>query len=163
MPRKKVPEYTEPQNAQLESTQPNNKQLDVTEPNNPMLEPTAPDTPVPKPGNPENVVMIGDREVEIFPTKVKYQRDKSAAFYLILRQIPLPEILSLSDGVLSKTRSSDKMLFDWLIAVTDNPKLITQQYDNMDSEQIYKILEVFCRVNHIDDVEKKARAQMETA
>lgn len=163
MPRKKLPEYTESKNAQLEQTNPNNPVLQPTEPLNAELEPTPPDKPTPTVGNPENVVWIGKRQVEIFPTKVKYQRDKSAAFYLILRQVPLTEILSLSDGVLSKTRSSDKMLFDWLIAVTDNPKLIKDEYDEMDSEQIYKLLEVFCRVNHIDEVEKKAKAQMETA
>lgn len=163
MPRKKLPEYTEPQNAQLEQTSYIKPIPQATAPHNAELEPTMPEKPIPVIGNPENVVMIGNKQVEIFPTKVKYQRDKSAAFYLILRQVPLTEILSLSDGVLSKTRSSDKMLFDWLIAVTDDPKLIKEEYDNMDSEQIYKLLEVFCRVNHIDEVEKKAKAQMETA
>ena len=38
---------------------------------------------LPQIGNPENSVMIGGKPVEIKATKVKYQRNRTAAFYKI--------------------------------------------------------------------------------
>lgn len=35
-------------------------------------------------GNPENTVAIGDKLIEIKATKLKYQRNRTAAFYNIL-------------------------------------------------------------------------------
>ena len=151
--RKDVPEYTEPANPVLEPT----------EIQKPVPEYTPSDKKVPEIGHPENTVVIGGRQIEIKSTKVKYQRDRTASFYMLLKKAPLVEILSLQDGVLDKERSSDKMLFDWLIAVTDDPKLIKNNFDDMDSDTIYKMLEIFCRLNHIDEYEKKAEAQMKTA
>ena len=34
-------------------------------------------------GNPENTITIGEKLIEIKPTKVKYQRNRTAAFYKI--------------------------------------------------------------------------------
>lgn len=139
---KPVPEYEE-------STPP------IPKPSNKKLK-------TPKVGDPQNLVQFGDSEIELKPTKIKYQRDRTAAFYRILKQMPLIDILALQDGILDPERSSDKMLFDWLIAVTDDPRLVTSNYDKLDSETIYKILDIFCRLNHIPaDEEKKQKAQME--
>lgn len=139
----------------------------------PMPEVTEAATPLPKHtekkikapivGNLANMVMFGDVEIELKPTKIKYQRDRTAAFYRMLKQMPLIDILALQDGILDPERSSDKMLFDWLIAVTDDPKIVTANYDKLDTESIYKILEIFCRLNHIPDEEKKQKAQTEKA
>ena len=112
---------------------------DVTENTTPLPKPSAKKMAVPKVGNPANVVQFGDIEVELKPTKIKYQRDRTAAFYRMLKQMPLVDILALQDGILDPERSSDKMLFDWLIAVTDDPKIVTANYDKLDSESIYKI------------------------
>lgn len=38
---------------------------------------------LPQVGNPENSVMIGGKPIEIKATKVKYQRNRTAAFYKI--------------------------------------------------------------------------------
>ena len=38
--------------------------------------------------HPENTIMIGDKLIEIKPTKVRYQRDRTAAFYRILELYP---------------------------------------------------------------------------
>lgn len=35
-------------------------------------------------GKPENIVRIGGKLIEILPTKLRYQRDRTAAFYNIL-------------------------------------------------------------------------------
>lgn len=136
---------------------------EVTENTTPLPKPSAKKMAVPKVGNPANVVQFGDIEVELKPTKIKYQRDRTAAFYRMLKQMPLVDILALQDGILDPERSSDKMLFDWLIAVTDDPKIVTSNYDKLDSESIYKILEIFCRLNHIPEDEKKQKAQTEKA
>lgn len=112
-------------------------------------------TPPPQQGNPENMVQFGNKMIEIKPTLLKYQRDRTASFYKLLKQLAVVDILALKDGVLDPHRSSDKMLFDWLIAVTNDPKLVTANYDKIDSETIYKLLEIFCRLNHIKDEDEK--------
>lgn len=136
---------------------------EVTEVTTPLPKPTIKKMATPKIGDPQNVVQFGDVEIELKPTKIKYQRDRTAAFYRMLKQMPLIDILALQDGILDPERSSDKMLFDWLIAVTDDPKLVTANYDKLDTESIYKILEIFCRLNHIPEDEKKQKAQTEKA
>lgn len=45
-------------------------------------------------GKPENTVMIGGKPVEIKPTKVRYQRNGTAAFYHMLDIYPLVDILA---------------------------------------------------------------------
>lgn len=129
----------------------------------PVPERTDKTTPPPEPGHPENVVQFGAKQIEIKPTKLKYQRDRTAAFYQLLKKAPLVDLLALKDGVLDPHRSSDKMLFDWLIAVTDDPKLVAQNYDKIDSETVHQLLQIFCRLNRIkDEDEKKDEAQMTT-
>lgn len=115
--------------------------------------------PAPDPRHMENVVQFGDEEIELKATKLKYQRDRTAAFYRILQQMPLVDILALNDGVLDAQRSSDKMLFDWLVAVTDDSKLVSRNYDKLDSESIERILKIFCRLNKIDDREERKNRQ----
>lgn len=136
---------------------------EVTDTTPPVPTPTTKKIQTPKVGELANIVQFGDVEIEIKPTKIRYQRDRTAAFYRMLKQMPLIDILALQDGIIDPERSSDKMLFDWLIAVTDNPKLVTANYDKLDTETIYKILEIFCRLNHIPEDEKKQKAQTEKA
>lgn len=137
---------------------------EITEGTPPIPKPSSRKLQTPKVGNPQNIVQFGDVEIELKPTKIKYQRDRTAAFYRMLKQMPLVDILALQDGILDSERSSDKMLFDWLIAVTDDAKVVTANYDKLDTETIYRILEIFCRLNHIPtDEEKKQKAQMEKA
>ena len=136
---------------------------EVTESVTPLPQPSNKQLITPKIGDPANLVQFGDVEIELKPTKIRYQRDRTAAFYRMLKQMPLIDILALQDGILDPERSSDKMLFDWLIAVTDDAKVVTANYDNLDTETIYKILDIFCRLNHIPEDEKKHQAQTEKA
>ena len=39
---------------------------------------------LPQVGSPENTVIIGGKLIEIAPTKLKYQRNRTAAFYKML-------------------------------------------------------------------------------
>lgn len=112
---------------------------------------------LPQVGNPENTVIIGGEPIEIKATKLKYQRNRTATFYRILDLYPLTDVLSMEAGQFGDERDGDKAVMDWLIAATDNEKLITDNYDEMDTETIEKILTIFKRVNRIDEKEEKQK------
>ena len=108
-------------------------------------------------GVPENMIMIGGRMIEIKPTKVKYQRDRTAAFYRILELYPLIDILGMDNTSFGDGRDGDKAVFDWLIAVTDDPDLITECYDEIDTDTVEKLMSIFRRVNKIEEKEAKLK------
>lgn len=112
---------------------------------------------LPKVGNPENTVLIGDTLVEIKPTKLKYHRNNVAAFYKIVDMVPLPDILSMGKQAFGDGRDGDKALMDWLIAAIDDEQLVVNNYNEMDTGTIEKILAIFKRVNKIDEKEEKQK------
>jgi len=107
--------------------------------------------------NPENSVMIGGNLVEIKPTKLKYQRNRTASFYKVLELYPLTEVLAMEAGTFGDERDGDKAVLDWLIAVFDDEKLVTENYDEMDTGMIEKLIIIFKRVNHFDEKEEKLK------
>lgn len=107
--------------------------------------------PVPQDGLLGNSVMFGDKVVEIKSTKMKYQRLRTAAFYTVLESYPLAEILAIDKGYFDEERDGDKCVYDWLVAATDNPELVREQYDNITTETVEKILKIFMRVNAIEE------------
>ena len=113
----------------------------------PAVEMTNKDMPVV--GNAENTVMIGGVPIEIKSTKLKYLRNGTANLYRALDHMPLTELMSLPKGAFGAgdSRDGDKAVMDWLIAVTDNEELITKNYNDMDVAQVYRIVEIFKRVN----------------
>lgn len=112
---------------------------------------------LPNVGNPENTVLIGDTLVEIKPTKLKYHRNNVASFYKIVEMVPLPDIMSMGSNAFGDGRDGDKALMDWLIAVVDDEQLIVDNYNEMDTETIEKILAIFKRINKIDEKEEKQK------
>lgn len=76
-------------------------------------------------------------------------------FYKILEAYPLADILGMEAGTFGDDRDGDKAVMDFLIAVTDDPELITAHYNELDTGVIEKLLHIFRRVNKID--EKEAR------
>ena len=98
----------------------------------------------PRTGSPENTIEIGGRLIEIKPTKVRYQRDRTASFYRILEMYPLVDVLGMERNSFGDGRDGDKAVFDWLIAVTDDPELITEHYDELDTSMIEKLLADCC-------------------
>lgn len=84
--------------------------------------------------------------------------------YRILDLYPLPDILAMEKGVLDPKKDGDSMVFDFLTAVFDDGKFVSQHYDNMDSETIDRAVKIFKRLNHIEDKEEasKNRAAKET-
>lgn len=112
---------------------------------------------LPDVGKPENTVLINGRLIEIQPTKLKYQRNRTAAFYRVLDMYPLTDILAMEAGSFGDERDGDKATMDWLIAVTDDEQLILDNYDSMDTGTIEKLLSIFKRVNKIDEKEAKIK------
>lgn len=111
----------------------------------------------PKVGERDNYVTIGDIEIEIKPTKLKYQRNRTAAFYRLLDLYPLIDILAMDENSFGDGRDGDKALMDWLIAATDNEELIVNHYDDIDTETVEKILEIFKRLNRVAEKEEKLK------
>jgi hypothetical protein len=114
--------------------------------------------------NPENCVTINGETIEIHPTKIKYQRNRTAAAYRILEIYPLTDVLAWDKGVIDPERDGDQVVFDFLTAVFDNAKLVTRLYDTMTTGDIERILSIFKRLNKIDEKEEAAknRAAKET-
>ncbi len=112
---------------------------------------------LPKVGSPENTVIIGGKLIEIKPTKLKYQRNRTAVFYHILELYPLSDILAMGPKSFGDGLDGDKKLYDWLVAVTDDEELIREHYDDIDSDTIYRMLEIFRRVNKISEMEEKLK------
>lgn len=122
-----------------------------------LPETTAKEKKLPDVGSPENTVMIGGMPIEIKPTKLKYQRNRTAAFYRFLDMYPLTDIQAMEAGSFGDDRDGDKATMDWLIAATDNEQLVIENYDSMDTGTIEKILSIFKRVNRIDEKETKLK------
>ncbi len=130
---------------------------EVTEETKAIPEVTPKKKAAPPRGAPENTVMFGDVMIEIKPTAVRYQRDRTAAFYRILEMYPLVDVLGMEAGSFGDERDGDKAVFDWLIAVTNDAKLVEENYDKLDTGTIEKILSIFRRVNKIDEKEEKLK------
>jgi len=159
--------------AELPDTKMKEKELPVTEqstkdtPSPEQKKKPKPDTKqkkreLPAVGIPENTVRIGDQLIEIKTTKVKYQRNRTALFYKVLDNYSLVDVLGYDVGVFDPERDGDKCVMDWLIAATDNEQLIVDNYDDMDTETIERILDIFKRVNKIDEKDEK-RKNLEAA
>lgn len=108
-------------------------------------------------GDPKNTVMIGGTPIEIKATKLKYQRNRTATFYRVLDLYPLTDILAMEAGAFGDDRDGDKAVMDWLIAATDDEELIKKYYDELDTETIEKMLEIFKRVNKIAEKDEKLK------
>ena len=107
-------------------------------------------------GMPENTVTIGGKLIEIKPMKLKYMRNRTAAFRHILEAYPLTDILAM-ENKFGDGRDGDKALYDWLVAVTDDEDLIRENYDSIDSDTVYKLLAINRRIDKIDELESKLK------
>ena len=71
---------------------------------------------MPEVGKPENSVKIGNQMIEIKPSMLMYQRDRTAAFYKMIEMYPLADVLAMTkEAIGDDERDGDKCVFDWLI------------------------------------------------
>lgn len=109
----------------------------------------------------ENCVMVGDRKIEIKPTKLKYFRNKAASAYGIIKAVPLHELLTYGKGVIDERRDADQLLYDFLVAAFDDSSFVRDHYDDLNADTIDRICKIFGRINHIDEKEEAARKNKE--
>lgn len=146
----------EPKTPELTKEDPVQKELDKAIPEEAKLDKEAPET-FPR----ENCVEFDGKLIEIKPTKLKYFRNKMASTYGVLKIVPLNELLAYGKGVIDEKRDADQLLFDFLVAVFDDPIFVKNHYDDMTADDIEKIFKIFGRLNHIDEKEEAKRKNME--
>ena len=78
----------------------------------------------------------------------------------MLELYPLADILAMEAGAFGDDRDGDKAVMDWLIAVFDDEALVLENYDSMDTGTVEQLLEIFRRVNRIDEKEQKQKNVM---
>jgi hypothetical protein len=76
--------------------------------NKPLPAPEQENKGLPVVGSPENTVTIGGKLIEIKPTKLKYQRNRTAALYRMLEIYPVADILAMEAGAFGDNRDGDK-------------------------------------------------------
>ncbi len=122
--------------------------------------PTAelPQQPAPSILDSECSVWLDGRQVEIKPTRTKYFRTQWANAHVLLKHYTLSEIFALTqerDGV-----DGDEAIYKFLVAAFDNEALVKEVYDDLDSETLYRICEIFRKVNKIDEIEEHQKNLM---
>lgn len=115
---------------------------------------------MPKAYNEANSVALGGEIREIKSTKLKYHRNKTAVAYKIFQVYPLPDAVSFEAGIFDPERDGDQILFDFLVAVFDDADYVQRHYDDLNADDLERILEIFCRVNHITEKEEQAKNRL---
>ena len=105
----------------------------------------------------ENCIQIGGKIVEIKPTKLRYFRNKMASTFSVMRLVPLNEFLTYEKGTFDPKRDGDQQLFDFLVAVFDDPVFVREHYDDMTADDVEKIFKIFSRLNHIDEKDEQRK------
>lgn len=105
-----------------------------------------------------NCVVLNGKSYEILPTRTKYFRMQWANGHVLLKHYTLSEIFALTqerDGI-----DGDEAIYKFLVAVFDNEELVKEVYDELDSETLYRICDIFRRVNKIDEIEEHQKNLM---
>lgn len=70
---------------------------------------------------------------------------------------PLVDIYAMEEGSFGDSRDGNKCVFDWLLAVTDNPELVKVNYLELGTDTVEKLISIFKRINKIDEKEEKRK------
>jgi hypothetical protein len=109
----------------------------------------------------ENCVTIDGKKIEIKPTKVAYFRNKAASTYNLMKNIPLTELFGIKKGVLDENRDGDQIVYDFLVAALDDKEFVRDKYNDLNADQIERIVQIFGRLNHIEDKYENQRKNRE--
>ena len=135
---------------------PTETQQDKETPSEPELNKEMPSDTIP-----ENCVKINNELVELKPTKLKYFRNKMALNYGLIKAVPLNEFLAYGKGTIDQTKDADQILYDFLVAAFDDSTFVRDNYDEMTADDVERVIQIFGRLNHIDEKEEKARKNKE--
>lgn len=117
-----------------------------------------PERPAPATLDAERTVTIEGKPYEIKPTKTKYFRSQWANGHVLLKHYTLSEIYALTqerDGI-----DGDSAIYKFLVAVFDDENMVKAIYDELDSELLYRICEIFRQVNKIEEIEERQKNLM---
>lgn len=99
----------------------------------------------------DNCVEINGKKIEIKPTKLKYFRNKTASAYNLLKTYPLSDVIIMGKGIVDEYRDGDQVVYDFLVAAFDNAEFVREVYNDIDADQVEKIVTIMGRLNHIDE------------
>lgn len=109
--------------------------------------------------HPENVVEIDGIKREIFPTKLKYQRNRITLMHELLNMYTVEQIIALEPNQINEF-DGDQNLFDFIVAVFDDYDFVAEHYNNMNTDNIYQIKEIYERVNRISETEERRKNRL---
>ena len=113
--------------------------------------------PVPEIEGPkdDNCVSVDGKLIEIKPTLLKYFRNNAVSFYRVIDSAPLPMIYQMTEE--TNGIDGDTAVLTFISAVLDDAKLAKKIYTQIDSEQLYRIVSIFKKLNGISDREEKSK------
>ena len=156
-----IPQQTPLSSEQVEQVPKLNILPAQSEPNQTTPEQTAEKTEKPSEVKEENCVTFNGKKVEIKPTKLKYFRNKAASGYNAIKALPIQELLTYPKGELDETRDADQLVYDFLIAAFDDPVFVRDNYDEFDAEFLNKVVDIFGRINGIEEKKETLRKNKE--
>ena len=154
------------QTPELETQPAQTPELEIQPEQTPELEEVPEQSPpninYPKDADPENCIIVDGKAIEIKPTKLKYFRNTQTSGSSWLKLVPLPEFLTYQPGSIpNDSRGADQILYDFLIAVFDDSEFVRDHYDEFDADQVDKAVQIFGRINHVEEKEEAARKNRE--
>ena len=172
LPKDNMPDVAIPEQAQTDKTIPDSPEFKKQVPINSELSKGSPDEPntdrqipddkefdkeFPSDLIAENCVKIGEKIIELKPTKLKYFRNKMASAYGVIKAIPLNEFLAYGKGTIDPNIDADQVLYNFLVAAFDDSAFVRDNYDDMTADDVEQVIRIFGRLNHIDEKEEIAR------
>ena len=156
------PEET-PKNKEIPAfAKPKEEEPVATPPKEETPEATPPKEELPSQYIEENCVTIAGKKIEIKPTKLAYFRNHTATTYGILRHYPITELYKINKpGILDETRDGDQVIYDFLVASLDDQDFVREHYNDMEADQVDRIVKIVGRLNHIEEKEEEARKNRE--
>lgn len=110
--------------------------------------------------NEENCVTIAGKKIEIKSTKVKYFRNGTITRYNLLKIYPLSDVMMIPVKAVDERRDGDQIVYDFLVAALNDREFVRDNYNEMDADQIERIVQIIGRVNHFDEKEEQQRKNM---
>ena len=105
----------------------------------------------------ENTVTINGIEREIKETRFEYYRIGWTSARGLLENVPIDALFVIQEGVYDPKRDGLQIVFDFLVAVFDDEQFVRDNFDYMTAGDIDKILEIYKRINKIEEKEDAAK------
>lgn len=74
-----------------------------------------------------------------------------------MENVPIDTLFVIQQGVYDPKRDGLQIIFDFLVAVFDDEQFVRDNFDHMTAADIEKILEIYRRINKIEEKEEAAK------